>query len=135
MPRKPTTPPAGNAPATEAKDTTIPVRVNCIVRIDPAKWVMPEQPQLDPDKLVAALVAAGMPEELAKEQAAALAKPQASGPAAVRTAVREYVFGAIRVLEKLTAAGAEIIDRDREPAKAEAAPAADAAPAAGEGDK
>ena len=41
----------------------------------------------------------------------------ANAPAAVRTAVREYVLAAVRQLEKLTAAGATIVDADRQAAR------------------
>jgi hypothetical protein len=47
------------------------------------------------------------------------ARPAAdpNAPAAVRTAVREHVLAAVRQLEKLTAAGATIVDADRPPAR------------------
>jgi hypothetical protein len=102
-----------NTPATE---TTIPVRLNLLVQIDPAKWTVDAPAGVDADKVIAGLVAAGIPEDTAKEMAATLtAAPAANGPAAVRTAVREYLLGAVRGLEKLAAAGATIVDADRQP--------------------
>jgi hypothetical protein len=106
--------PAKNTPATPQADPAIPVRLNLLVRIDPAKWQAEPAPALDPDKLVAALVAAGMAEDAAKAQAASLAKPAASGPQAVRSDVRSYVLGAVKALDKLTAAGAIVLDADRD---------------------
>jgi hypothetical protein len=95
--------------------TTIPVRLNLLVHIDPAKWQADAAPVIDVDVIAKALAGAGIGEDTAKQMAAQLAdKPAVTGPAAVRTAVREYVLGAVRQLEKLTAAGATIVDADRQ---------------------
>ena len=74
---------------------------------------------MDPDVIAKALAAAGIPEEQATAMAAQLAARPAdvNAPAAVRTAVREYVLAAVRGLEKLTAAGAAIADADRPAAR------------------
>jgi hypothetical protein len=97
------------------KDATIPVRLNLLLRVDPGKWQMPEAPKLDADAVVKALVAGGIPEDAAKEIAAkAAAQPAGNGTAATRTAVREYVLGAVKALDKLTAAGAIVLDADRD---------------------
>ena len=104
--------------ATDAKTTTtIPVRLNLLIRIDPAKWTADQAPAVDADVIAKALAAAGIPEAQAKEMAAQLAaRPgDANAPAAVRTAVREYMLAAVRQLEKLTEAGATVVDADRPP--------------------
>ena len=106
--------------ATDAKTTTtIPVRLNLLIRIDPAKWTADTAPAIDADVIAKALAGAGIPEAQAKEMAAQLAaRPaDANAPAAVRTAVREYVLAAVRQLEKLTAAGATVADADRPAAR------------------
>lgn len=103
---------------TPAKDATIPVRLSLLVRIDPAKWQAEPAPALDADAVVKALVAGGMAEADAKELAAKLAAQSAgNGTAATRTAVRQYVLGAVKALDKLTAAGAIVLDADREPTR------------------
>ena len=107
--------------ATDAKTTTttIPVRLNLLIRIDPARWTADQAPAVDADVIAKALAGAGIPEEQAAQMAAQLAaRPaDANAPAAVRTAVREYVLAAVRGLEKLTAAGAAIADADRPAAR------------------
>ncbi len=106
--------------ATDAKTTTtIPVRLNLLIRIDPAKWTTDQAPAVDADVIAKALTGAGIPEDQATAMAAQLAaRPaDANAPAAVRTAVREYVLAAVRQLEKLTAAGATIADADRPAAR------------------
>lgn len=102
-----------------ATTTTIPVRLNLLIRIDPAKWQADQAP-IAPDVIAKALIGAGIPEEQAAAMAAQLAaRPaDANAPAAVRTAVREHVLAAVRQLEKLTAAGATVVDADRQAAKA-----------------
>jgi hypothetical protein len=103
------------AKTTTPAATAIPVRLNLLVQIDPAKWQL-DAPAVDPGAVIKGLTAAGIPEDTAKAMAAQLtAAPVANGPAAVRTAVREYVLGAVRQLDKLTAAGATIMDADRQP--------------------
>ena len=74
---------------------------------------------MDADVIAKALIGAGISEEQATAMAAQLAaRPaDANAPAAVRTAVREYVLAAVRQLEKLTAAGATIVDADRPAAR------------------
>jgi hypothetical protein len=95
--------------------TTIPVRLNLLVQIDPAKWQL-DAPAVDADAVIKGLVSAGIPEDTAKAMAAQLtAAPVANGPAAVRTAVRAYVLDAVRQLDKLTTAGATVVDADRQP--------------------
>jgi hypothetical protein len=104
-----------NTPA-QAKKTTIPVRLNLLVQIDPAKWTVDAPAAVDTETVVKGLVAAGIAEEQAKAMAETLtAAPAADGPQAVRTAVREYMLAAVKGLEKLTAAGATIVDADRAP--------------------
>jgi hypothetical protein len=107
--------------ATDAKTTTttIPVRLNLLIRIDPAKWTADQAPAVDADVIAKALAGAGIPEAQAKEMAAQLtARPaDLNAPAAVRTAVRDYVLAAVRGLEKLTGAGATIADADRPAAR------------------
>jgi hypothetical protein len=106
--------------ATDAKTTTtIPVRLNLIVRIDPARWAADTAPAVDADVIAKALAAAGIPGEQATAMAAQLAARPAdlNAPAAVRTAVREYVLAAVRGLEKLTGAGATVADADRPAAR------------------
>ena len=106
-------------PATTAATATIPVRLNLLIKIDPARWTADTAPAVDADVIAKALIGAGIPEAQAKEMAAQLAaRPaDANAPAAVRTAVREYVLAAVRQLEKLTAAGATIVDADRQSAR------------------
>jgi hypothetical protein len=101
--------------ATAKTDTTIPARLNLLIRIDPAQWTADQAPAVDADVIAKALTGAGIPEEQAKEMAAQLtARPaDANAPAAVRTAVPDYVRG----LEKLTAAGATVVDADRQSAR------------------
>ena len=98
---------------------TIPVRLNLLIRIDPAQWTADQAPAIDADVIAKALIGAGITEEQATAMAAQLAaRPaDANAPAAVRTAVREYVLAAVRGLEKLTAAGAVIADADRPAAR------------------
>jgi hypothetical protein len=106
--------------ATDAKTTTtIPVRLNLLIRIDPAKWTADTAPAVDADVIAKALTGAGIPEAQAKEMAAQLtARPaDLNAPAAVRTAVRDYVLAAVGGLEKLTAAGATVVDADRQSAR------------------
>ena len=106
--------------ATDAKTTTtIPVRLNLLIRIDPARWTADQAPAIDEAAVAKALAGTGIDEATAKEMAAQLAaRPaDANAPAAVRTAVREYVLAAVRQLEKLTAAGAAIADADRPAAR------------------
>jgi hypothetical protein len=99
-----------------AATTTIPVRLNLLVHIDPAKWTADQAPPVDADAVTKGLMSAGIPEDTAREMAAHLAaRPAANGTAAVRTAVREYMLAAVRGLDKLTAAGATIADADRQP--------------------
>lgn len=106
MPAKNTTP--------ETK--TIPVRLSLLVHIDPEKWAVDAPAAVDTETVVKGLVAAGIPEDQAKQMAETLtAAPAATGPQAVRTAVREYMLGAVKGLEKLTAAGATVVDADRQP--------------------
>jgi len=104
---------------TPVTTATIPVRLNLLIRIDPARWAADTAPAIDADVIAKALTEAGIPEAQAKEMAAQLtARPaDANAPAAVRTAVREYVLAAVRGLEKLTAAGAAIADADRPAAR------------------
>ena len=104
---------------TPATAATIPVRLNLLIRIDPARWTADQAPAVDADVIAKALTGAGIPEEQATAMAAQLAaRPaDANAPAAVRTAVREYVLAAVRQLEKLTAAGATIADADRPAAR------------------
>jgi hypothetical protein len=100
---------------TTPASTTIPVRLNLLVHIDPAKWTADAAPAVDADVVAKALVGAGIAEDTAKQMAATMtAAPEVTGPQAVRTAVREYILGAVRQLEKLTAAGATIVDADRQ---------------------
>jgi hypothetical protein len=106
--------------ATDAKTTTtIPVRLNLLIRIDPAKWTADTAPAIDADVIAKALTGAGIPEAQAKEMAAQLtARPaDLNAPAAVRTAVRDYVLAAVRQLEKLAGAGATVADADRPAAR------------------
>ena len=100
---------------TPVTTATIPVRLNLLIRIDPARWAADTAPAIDADVIAKALTGAGIPEAQAKEMAAQLtARPaDLNAPAAVRTAVRDYVLAAVRQLEKLTAAGATIADADR----------------------
>jgi hypothetical protein len=111
--------------ATDAKTTTttIPVRLNLLVRIDPAKWTAPaataeDAPAYDQDKTAQAL-AALYGEARAKEMAAQLAPkaPAETGPAVVRTQVRDYMLRAVRDLDALKAAGATVADADRPAAR------------------
>jgi hypothetical protein len=104
---------------TPATTATIPVRLNLLIKIDPARWTADTAPAVDADVIAKALIGAGIPEEQATAMAAQLAaRPaDANAPAAVRTAVREYVLAAVRQLEKLTAAGATIVDADRQAAR------------------
>ena len=104
---------------TPATAATIPVRLNLLIRIDPARWTADQAPAVDADVIAKALTGAGIPEEQATAMAAQLAaRPaDANAPAAVRTAVREHVLAAVRGLEKLTAAGATIADADRPAAR------------------
>ena len=104
---------------TPATTATIPVRLNLLIRIDPARWTADQAPAVDADVIAKALTGAGIPEEQATAMAAQLAaRPaDANAPAAVRTAVREHVLAAVRQLEKLTAAGATIADADRPAAR------------------
>lgn len=116
---------------------TIAVRVDVVVHIDPAKW-QADAPaaQVDSAAIIKGLVAAGIPEDAATVMAAQLTKAPADGntPAAVRTAVREYVLAQVGGLEKITAAGATVVDRaaaeKAAAAKAQAQPAAAPARAA-----
>lgn len=107
--------------AENAKTATIPVRLSVLVHIDPAKWDFggAETQTVDEAAVLAGLTAAGIDEAQAKEMLAQLTAPKASasGPSAVRTAVREYVLASVQALEKLTAAGATVVDADRQPAK------------------
>ena len=104
---------------TPATAATIPVRLNLLIRIDPARWTADQAPAVDADVIAKALTGAGIPEEQATAMAAQLAaRPaDANAPAAVRTAVREHVLAAVRGLEKLTGAGATIADADRPAAR------------------
>jgi hypothetical protein len=96
--------------------TTIPVRLNLLVHIDPAKWTADAPAAVDADVVAKALVGAGIPEDTARAMAATMtAAPAVTGPQAVRTAVREYVLAAATQLEKLVAAGATVVDADRQP--------------------
>lgn len=108
------------APTTSAM---IPVRLNLLVKIDPAKWTAPaatagDAPAYDQDKTAQAL-AALYGEARAKEMAAQLAPkaPAETGPAVVRTQVRDYMLRAVRDLDALKAAGATIVDADRQAAR------------------
>ncbi len=104
---------------TPATSATIPVRLNLLIRIDPARWTADQAPAVDAGVIAKALIGAGISEEQAAQMAAQLAaRPaDANAPAAVRTAVRDYVLAAVRQLEKLTAAGATIADADRPAAR------------------
>lgn len=110
-----------NKKADTATTTVIPVRLNLLVQVDTAKWVAnaPAAATVDEAAVLAGLTAAGIPEDQAKEMVAQLTAPatNASGPNAVRTEVREYMFAAVRQLERLTAAGAVVVDADRQPKK------------------
>jgi hypothetical protein len=110
-------------PTTPATSAMIPVRLNLLVRIDPARWTAPapgasDAPAFDLDKTVAAL-AALYGQERAKEMAAALAPkaPAEAGPAVVRSQVRDYMLRAVRDLDALKAAGATVADADRPAAR------------------
>ncbi len=106
--------------ATDAKTTTtIPVRLNLLIRIDPARWTADTAPAVDADVIAKALIGAGISEDQAAAMAAQLAARPAdsNAPAAVRTAVREHVLAAVRQLDKLTEAGATIADADRPAAR------------------
>ncbi len=101
----------------------IPVRLNLLVKIDPAKWTAPaatagDTPAYDQEKTAQAL-AALYGEARAKEMAAQLAPkaPAETGPAVVRTQVRDYMLRAVRDLDALKAAGATIVDADRQAAR------------------
>jgi hypothetical protein len=103
-----------NTPAT-TKTATIPVRLNLLVQIDPARWTA-DAPAVDADVIAKALAGAGIPEETAKAMAATMtAAPEVTGPQAVRVAVRDYILTAVKQLEKLVAAGATVVDADRQP--------------------
>jgi hypothetical protein len=113
-----------NAPKA-ATSNVIPVRLSVLVHIDTDKWTAQAEataPTVDEAAVLAGLTAAGIDAEQAKTMVAQLTAPKASasGPAAVRTEVREYVLAAVTQLEKLTAAGATVVDADRQPAKAKA---------------
>ena len=109
-----------NKKADTAKTTVIPVRLNLLVQVDTEKWTAnapAADTTVDEAAVLAGLTAAGIPEDQAKEMVAKLAAPStnATGPNAVRTEVRDYMFAAVRQLERLTAAGATIVDADRQP--------------------
>jgi hypothetical protein len=106
-------------PTNPTATATIPVRLNLLIRIDPARWTADQAPAIDADVIAKALATAGIPEDQAAQMAAQLAaRPaDANAPAAVRTAVREYVLAAVRGLEKLTGAGATVADADRPAAR------------------
>jgi hypothetical protein len=106
-----------NTPA--AKSTIIPVRLNLLVHVDTTKWELPAAPaaQTDPELVVKALVGAGIPEDQAKVMAETMtaAPAKADGVQAVRTAVREHMMALVQASEQLKAAGATIVDADRQP--------------------
>ena len=101
------------ATAAKTTDNTIPVRLNLLVRIDPAKWTAPEAPALDPARLAEALQAMGVTDE----QAARLARGVTTPRKGTANETREDVLAAVRGLERLTQAGAVIVDADRQPAR------------------
>lgn len=100
--------------ANPTPDTTIAVRVDIVVNIDPAQWPADvPAAQVDTDTVVKGLVAAGIPEDQAKVMAAKVteAPADANTASAVRTAVRTYVLAQVAELEKLTTAKATVVDR------------------------
>ena len=110
-------------PGTTPAKTMIPVRLNLLVKIDPAKWTAPaatagDTPAYDQDKTAQALTAL-YGAARAKEMAAQLAPkaPAENGPAIVRTQVRDYMLRAVRDLDALKAAGATVVDADRPASK------------------
>jgi hypothetical protein len=119
-------------PAPETTDT-IAVRVDIVVHIDPAQWAADAPAaEVDTEKVLAGLVAAGIPEDQAKVMAARVteAPADANTPSAVRTAVREYVLAQVGGLEKLTTAKAKVVDRGAAEKAAAAAKAKATTPAA-----
>lgn len=52
---------------------TIPVRLNLLIRIDPAQWTADQAPAIDADVIAKALIGAGITEEQATAMAAQLA--------------------------------------------------------------
>jgi hypothetical protein len=123
MATKPTTP----------ETSTIAVRVDIVVNIDPAQWPADAPAaEVDTDAVVKGLVAAGIPEDQAKVMAAKVteAPADANTPSAVRTAVRQYVLAQVGTLEKLTTAKAQIVDRQAAEKAAAAAKAKATTPAA-----
>jgi hypothetical protein len=100
--------------ANPTPDTTIAVRVDIVVKIDPALWPADvPAAEVDTDAVVKGLVAAGIPEDQAKVMAAKVteAPADANTPSAVRTAVRQYVLAQVGTLEKITTAKASVVDR------------------------
>lgn len=112
---------APQAPEATTTSTTIPVRLILLVHVDPDKWTAtaPEAAATTVDEaaVLAGLTAAGIDPEQAKAMVAKLTAPAASatGPSAVRTEVREYMLSAVKGLERLTSAGATVVDADRQP--------------------
>jgi hypothetical protein len=109
-----------------AKPTTIPVRLSILVHVDPDKWTATaeaEAPTVDEAAVLAGLLAAGIAEDQAKTMVAQLTAPAAAatGPSAVRTEMRAYMLAAVAGLDRIKAAGATVVDADRQPAKTAAA--------------
>lgn len=105
--------------ATKPTTTTIPVRLSVLVQVDPAKWFaqQPAAPTVDQDAVLKGLTAAGIPEEQAKSMVAQLSTPPAAatGPAAVRTELRAHMLQLLQSDERIKAAGATVVDADRQP--------------------
>lgn len=96
------------APVTES----MRINLHVLIDIDPAKFsaeTSGEQVIAARDSLKAILIAGGMSEPEALATANKVHKPAAaSGPNAVRDAVKEYMLEEMRKLARITEAGAEI---------------------------
>jgi len=101
-------------PATETANGTVAVRVTLLLHVQPDAWKLDtDRPELDTDKLVAGMKAAGMSdgEAIANANKIIAARlSETAGVNAIRESVRTYVTDEITKLQRLTDAGVVISD-------------------------
>jgi hypothetical protein len=103
-----------------AEADTMRINLHVLIDVDPAKWSVEDNGAAATearDKLKAILMAGGMDEAEALATANKVHKPAtATGPNAVRDAVKEYMLAEMRKLSRITEIGAEVNYYER-PAK------------------
>lgn len=102
--------PAPAAPAAPEGDGRITIRVDMVVKVDPARWTS-QGPAVDVSAVAEKLAEAGLPAEAAMQEAQRIAQRQTAGVSKVRADVRRAVLSAVEGIDEVKDSGAEVAFR------------------------